>query len=143
MTNYNLYYFAGFFDGEGCISVTNPKRGVRVVLTNTNLEVLEDFNKYFGVGKISMKKRTKKDIYNKPCYMWICWNRGAEKFLNEIAPFLRIKKQECEIALEFSKTMARRGRIRGTLVTDGLPKSIVDYRLVLINKMKEAKWGYV
>lgn len=143
MNNLDIYYFAGFFDGEGCISVTNPKRGIRVVLTNTNLEVLEQFKDYFGVGKISVKKRNEKDIYNKKCYMWICWNRGAEKFLEEITPFLRIKNREGEIALKYAGTMAQHGRIKGTLVTGGLPKEIINYRLTLINKMKEAKWGYV
>lgn len=139
----NIHYFAGFFDGEGCISVTNPKRGVRVVLTNTNLHVLKAFVDYFKLGKISMKKRTEKDKYNKICYMWICWNRDAEKFLQEITPFLVIKKREGELALEYSATMAKHGRIKGQLVTQGLPQAVIDKRWVLISMMKEAKWGYV
>ncbi len=41
----NLQYAAGFVDGEGCINFAKTRSSIypRVLVTNTNIEILKDF----------------------------------------------------------------------------------------------------
>ncbi len=57
-----LAYLAGFFDGEGCVSITkNGSVDLRIV--NTNKSVLEEFKDRFGGSVTSRKQRTNKNQY--------------------------------------------------------------------------------
>ena len=59
--NCDLYYLAGFIDGEGCIRLhKHPTKdgfnyNLDVRIANTNLEVLQEIQKIFG-GKINIHK---------------------------------------------------------------------------------------
>ena len=92
-------YLAGFFDGEGCITI-EARRGksfnVRCSITNSSLEVLKIFKKIFG-GSIHKRK-----LYvNKPLWDWRCNAHLALFFLTKIMPYLIVKNKEAKLALEF------------------------------------------
>lgn len=95
-----LAYLAGFFDGEGCIATSNPKKsgGVVIKISQVNhLESLLMFLEVFGGQIWEVKRRT---TVGKVVFAY----RGSPRFLTKIAlskmlPFLRGKKQEALIAL--------------------------------------------
>ena len=100
-----LNYFAGFFDGEGCIMISSRKKGrpyhtLDVAVTLTRRSVLEDFQVAFG-GRVYSATREK--TYYKPKWQWIIGGDNAMKFLEQIKPFLRLKRQEAELGIEFQK----------------------------------------
>lgn len=101
-------YFAGFFDGEGSVYAASrggrgrsanrrPSPTIAVCITNTNLEVLEWHRKLFG-GSISAKRRKARWRQQ---YQWMLWARDAGRFLALIRPFLIVKADVVDAALEY------------------------------------------
>lgn len=137
----NLDYIAGFIDGEGCISAST--RGLRLIITNTNKEILEEIQEYFGegklIGRIRVKIRGQNDNYRKKCYQLVLWNRHAERVLLLLIPHLRLKKKEAELGIMLMSTYGTRGAEKGSFGRIRLPQSILDIRSTLCFKIKEAK----
>ena len=95
ITDTDLAYAAGFFDGEGCISIT--KNGaVDVRITNTAKSVLVKFQGLFG-GTIG--SRTQR--VNKTQYAFCLYGENAIDFIKVIKPFLIEKLPQAETVLEY------------------------------------------
>ena len=111
--NLSLEYIAGFFDGEGHVSITemhrrntiDPKLVVR--LTNTFLPVLDYIKGVYG-GTIYKQPKVKSHYLQ--VYVLSLTVEQSKKFLTDILPFLVIKKEQAEEALKFSRTVYRRGK---------------------------------
>jgi hypothetical protein len=113
MTNTErLAYFAGFFDGEGCIQlcrttarnrIKNPIGGVTIGTTvvNTERPPLELMQSVFG-GTIHNKTKGYKSRYG--AYYWMIHGKKAAPFLAAILPYLIIKRDQAEAALVFAET---------------------------------------
>jgi len=85
-----LGYLAGFFDGEGCVSVgDNGNIALRVI--NTNLEVLELFKEKLG-GSIGSRTQ----IVNKKQYTWSVYGNNALKVASVLSPYCIEKKLQLE-----------------------------------------------
>ncbi|NRP84105.1 LAGLIDADG family homing endonuclease [Marinobacterium sp. xm-d-509] len=92
----NLAYIAGFFDGEGCVSIA--KNGsLTVSVVNTSLPVLEMMVDVLGVGVIN--NRTQK--VNKRQYAYRAYGDDAAAVLRSLLPFLIEKKPQAETALDY------------------------------------------
>lgn len=129
----NKSYIAGFFDGEGCISLS--LKGLRLILTNTDKLILEEIQRYFGdLGQVTSKLRYKNDNFRKPCFQLIYWNKHAEEVLVILRPYLRQKKEQARLALQFQRTY--RNRVKGMK----MKKRILIRRKFLIDKVREVKW---
>jgi hypothetical protein len=102
----NIGWFAGMFDGEGCITLfRTSKHGkyishhMQVCVTNTNVEALVKFQEKFG-GKIQ-KHHGKNN-----CYRWYLAGRDQMRnLLKTILPYCLIKKPQMEIALVYLETV--------------------------------------
>ena len=116
-----LAYFAGLFDGEGCLHIgdkrISPKKskGIRKLvnksynarvnfstamsLSNTNFEVIEWLKSNFG-GFITTQKKPGKPHWNlrKTWVMSPCSN--ISNLLNFLLPFLIIKKKQALLMIE-------------------------------------------
>lgn len=101
----DLIYFAGFFDGEGCISIARQKKvwgnknqayfhRLRINLAQKDPSVLKQLYEIVG-GSLHCSNGI---------WKWYADDASAVQFLESITPFLRIKKTQAELALEFSKT---------------------------------------
>ncbi len=118
----NLAWAAGFIDGEGCISISgsvhpgkvSPYHQLRLGVVNTDKTAIEELKRIFSLGSISRKER--KGHY-KPIYRWNVADYNAAKVLTGILPYLRVKKAEARIALDFIV-------LRG--VTNGSGKVLTD-----------------
>jgi len=106
MKKTDLAYFAGLFDGEGSICITRhkPKRGISeqhtllCLLSMTNREAVSAFRDCFGGGMTVHERSNGK---RKLMWGWVMSSNKARIFLESILPFLRIKKAEAVIAIEF------------------------------------------
>lgn len=134
----DLSYLAGFFDGEGSISISRIKGKlgrndifvVLISISNTNPEILSYICKEFG-GNFHQTKHQIKDGYKrKNIYKWSASSKIAENFLSKILPYLILKKEQANMALEFQKTLKRKGNQR--LSVDEL-----DYRKMVKLKIME------
>ncbi len=98
-----LNYYAGFFDGEGCVMIKKPSKAclcyvLEVRITNTNHSILEEYVNKFG-GTI--QKGTRLQANHKEKWQWCISSKKAFCFLQVIIPFLRLKRKEAELAIEF------------------------------------------
>lgn len=108
--NEALAYIAGIIDGEGCISSCRNNAGgtyrIRVMVVMCDSEAIEFGQLFFG-GKIWARS----SIDNRrQAYIWTVSKREDQLFfLNSIYPYLRVKRDQAEIALEWLNT-TRPGR---------------------------------
>lgn len=101
----SLEYIAGFFDGEGCVDIryrtTHNGRYNRFELRCTISQVyrkpLDMIQEIFG-GSISPRR-------NKAIHYYVVTGGLANKFLEAIRPFLIVKADEADTALDFYKIM--------------------------------------
>jgi hypothetical protein len=88
-------YLAGFFDGEGCITL-GSNGGLTVSIVNTSLPVLWKFEESF-LGTISERKQK----VNKKQYQWRAYGENAKEFLECMLPHLIDKKDQVTTALHW------------------------------------------
>ena len=102
-------YAAGFMDGEGCINVSMCRTSVfiRVLIVNTNIEVLELFKERWG-GSIQTNKQQKDNW--KISYTWRVSHQSCLDFLKDIYPFLIVKKQQAEASFLFFSNCPGKGK---------------------------------
>lgn len=110
-----LAYFAGIFDGEGHLSVelqraNGKNRGrdyysLRMIIANTNLEVIQWLIKHFNGGFMKDKKL-------EGCrqgYKFVLHGNKLYDILVACYPYLIIKKPIADIAIKFRATVGKTG----------------------------------
>ena len=124
LTEIQKAYIAGFVDGEGSISLLKRKNiechtwqycfRIQINVTNTFKAVLDEMQAITGVGKVYLHSRgTEK---NRTCYRWQVRGLKARSLLWEIIPYLRVKKHQAEIALNFPYYEGIKKRTKGEYV---------------------------
>lgn len=101
-------WVAGFFDGEGCVMIHRRKRStnfiehyVTAVIGQKNIEPLKAIQAQFG-GVLTK-------LTTSGCYQWRAHGGTAEYFYRAIRPYLRLKGQEVDCALEVRNTVKSQG----------------------------------
>lgn len=95
MKETDIAYAAGFFDGEGCISIAN-NGSVDVRITNTSKEVLLKLESIFG-GSITNRAQK----VNKTQYAYSFYGENAINFLKILKPYLIEKSPQVDTILEY------------------------------------------
>lgn len=100
-----LNYYAGFFDGEGCVMIRaksskRPYHTLEIVINLTNRNILEDFKRSFG-GNVYGTYKSK--VHYKDKWQWHIGGGKALAFLKAIYPYLRLKSREAELGIEFQE----------------------------------------
>ena len=96
MNEVKLSYIAGFFDGEGCVSISkNGALDVRVI--NTSRPVLEMMVQVLGVGKVHDRKQR----VNKRQHLYSVYGQNAALVLRALSPYLIEKKPQADTALDY------------------------------------------
>lgn len=96
MTDNELAYFAGFFDGEGCVAIY-PKKYV-VSLTNTDIRPLRRAEELWG-GYISTQKASTRPGALQDLWRWQIYGHSARPFLEAIRPFSKVKAEQIDVYL--------------------------------------------
>jgi hypothetical protein len=104
-------YMAGFFDGEGCVNIAKYKNGcyVRVLLVNTNREVLEAFRSCYG-GNITEGSNYKIRKNWKKSWTWRLSYQKAVDFLMDMYPWILVKEAQVLTALTWAKARPGKGK---------------------------------
>lgn len=96
-------WFAGLFDGEGCVSWPHRKEtwkiNASISVTNTSYPLLERLIEVTGTGRINTQARQDDLLRHQPCWVWGCHGANARSILEQILPFLIVKKEAAEYAL--------------------------------------------
>ena len=104
-----LAYAAVIIDGEGCICLSHQSTKknrlgysivLRVQVSNTSEWLCNWLQFQFGGSVGTLEEATTR---HKKCYQWYIAARKAYAFLGEITPYLRIKRPQAELALEFQR----------------------------------------
>jgi hypothetical protein len=108
-----LAYWAGFFDGDGCIGIykyqnkdrwhKSPTYSVYMALTIVDKEIVDQFAALFQGSRATRRHRTPNSQLQ---YYWTARGNRAVAVLTKLLPFLRLKKPQAQLALEFH---ARKG----------------------------------
>jgi len=120
-SNIGKSYLAGFLDADGSISIIkiigkktlerlqlrSPFYLLMVTISNNYEPFIIDLVSIYGGSKKTTK--AKKANWN-TSYCWTITSRAALNFLNDIFPYLRIKKRQAEIAIDFQKQKSKAGR---------------------------------
>lgn len=126
-------YFAGLIDGEGYIYIFNScvgkskkylKLGVKIQMVVDESGILVKAKELWG-GHLYFHKG--KQDQHRDTAEWIVENGGALQLLKDILPYLRLKKQQAEIGIEFRRFVSYNNNI-----TD----NVVAYRLHLMDGLK-------
>src|SRR5258708_3572948 len=98
-------WLAGFFDGEGCITLNSAgsvMKNPRLALGQKNqLKLLTEIQQIYG-GTIC--------VHSSPgCHQWVLQaHPQVKQFLQDVLPFLRIKGAKAEIAIAICDAMANK-----------------------------------
>jgi hypothetical protein len=92
MKKVDLAYLAGYFDGEGSINIDRDYR-LNCSVTSVNRWILELFRFNFGGGLAKNSPRES--------YIWHIHSVNAMEFLKAICGYLRLKKAEALLAIDF------------------------------------------
>ena len=95
------HYLGGFFDGEGCVRVSESSNGryfnLGVSLSQKKYDesdvLFKRIQRSFG-GAVSLRKKA-------GVLQWSISGRGAAMFLRDIHPFLILKAHQTDLALEW------------------------------------------
>jgi hypothetical protein len=105
-----LAYYAGVFDGEGHITIGASKRSnatinywLQIGIVNTYLSLLKDLQRDFGVGHLSQLYGPMKKANHLPAMCWRCTSNQAMYVLEAMLPFLRMKHEVAQVAIEFQR----------------------------------------
>ena len=132
-------YIAGFFDGEGCISIyrlTNKKVNcwakyrydLQVFVYNNHEGVIKWIQERIGYGRVKIQKRPEGKNW-KPNYMLRFSSTMAKSFLEEIVDYTKVKQERAKLAIEFQTfRSSRKAQKRpGTRVYQISEKDNADY----------------
>ncbi len=102
LTNMDAAYIAGLIDGEGSITIAESGQDFRLSLTITNTyrPVLEWVQERTG-GSLASRRNDKN---RRPIHVLSINNKRVTQILRKIAPYMIIKRQQAQIALDFQLT---------------------------------------
>ena len=120
LTKEELAWYAGFMDGEGTITIKRynraylkadgQKRVYYIVMVSCaqvnkapNNIIIKSFKEHFGGSVYEYAQSPKHSEKRIDTIQWSIASKSAVNFLNQIKPFLKIKKPNAEIALELIK----------------------------------------
>ena len=97
----SIDYFAGYFDGEGCVLMRARMNGrdyrLEATIKSGCLPILELFHEQFGGSLVKLSRWT-----NKPLYEWRLGNlRECSLFFHSIHPFTIEKRPQIAAAIEW------------------------------------------
>lgn len=118
MVDAELAYLAGFFDGEGCVSIIHtPARGehyyeVRVSANQVDPSPLYVMQRRFGGRLVPLHRNPE----HRQIYGWIVTGPRGREALEAMLPFLTVKRTQAILAVEFQKGMKKGQRITPELI---------------------------
>jgi hypothetical protein len=129
---------AGFFDGEGCVSLHSQGRYTvaRIVLVQKDIRPLLKFKQVFDLTEtlgIVTRENRRHDYYRLTLS-----GQTAADVLTKMLPYLSLKREVAEVALDLQVSVVRYSPKERSA---GLPDSEMQYRKSLVDKAKYLNSG--
>ncbi len=127
-------YLAGFIDGEGYVGLvrvndprTTTKRyhTARLDVANTKREVLDEFKNLYGG---TVKEIIRKNKHHKTAYHWVLSNQKVFLLLEDVYPYLRLKKPQADVLFMLKRSIIDNRR-------NSLTTKVMEEREELKNKI--------
>ena len=126
------WYLAGYLDGEGCFTVSNPRSALAVVTcTNTHKPTIEWLRDTFG-GSIAAPRVPKK-ANHRPTYTWNITGQEAIELISKLAPYLKEKARQALLIMKIQDTKNQ------PLVGRKVDPIFLEERKRLIQMLKDMK----
>lgn len=105
LTQVQSAYLAGLIDGEGSIILYRRGSGsaMRLTITSTFRPVLEWCQSLCGVGNIV--DVTSRNAKHKQQRCWLVNSQAAQSVLEQVEPYMIIKREQAQLAIEFQKRL--------------------------------------
>lgn len=108
ISSIDIAHIAGFFDGEGSVRVTTresrekgekgfPLYAMTASIGNSDYPILLQCQSLFSGNLAPMRVASTR----KPIWMWRVGSNKAQDFLKTILPYLKIKREQALLAIEF------------------------------------------
>lgn len=120
-----IAYFAGFFDGEGTVSIQEPYTFPRpyLILANNHRGVLEDAQSILKAGKVYPPRQFR-------CYqLFIMKADEVIQVGNWFLPFLRVKALQVEWGIKLAQVVK-------SCPSRNIPKNLLELRLQIATIIK-------
>lgn len=148
-------YMAGLIDGEGCIGIYKtcgsgkhrrvyPQYVMSLGMSNTHLGVIKWICQMFG-GTYHIANSGAKNPKYSVAWSWKITARHAKWVLEQVIPYLRIKRDQAEIAIEFQNHVQDMSWVKGNGFARGvlpMPPEIFQHRQDLAAKLKSTKRSF-
>lgn len=95
-------YLAGFFDGEGCVSIDRTNFALTISASNTDSKPIVRLLEVFA-GHVRADQRASR---NKQLYLWTVHSYHASAVANEFLPYSCVKLDQLLLAIEFQAVRA-------------------------------------
>lgn len=146
ITEVEIAYAAGFFDGEGCVQLYmrpsgRTKNCLRCALSayGTDPAPLYWLQERWG-GRIRWDDEPKRlATGRRPVGRWVIFSNEAEIFARDILPYLIVKRSQMDLWLEARAMLRPRGRRKGASVNDGVSDGERALRQDLVDRVKALK----
>lgn len=120
-----LAYLAGIIDGEGHIGInvnlknpqrrTSPRYQSELVIVNSDKPLFEWLAENFG-GAVGPRKKA--EDHHKQTWRWKVGDKQAATILEAVLPYLRIKRKQAELLIEFVREGAPKPAGMGARLTE-------------------------
>jgi hypothetical protein len=136
-----LAYLAGIIDGEGCISIffSRNRHVLQVSCKMTDTQAIDLLHEAFGGGRSKTPKRKGENF---DTWSWTVSNKSANDCLDQLFPYLRVKKYQALIGLLYYKDciLGKVGSKTGKISEENMRKR--DMFMQEITKAKSDKNDY-
>ena len=113
----DIAYAAGFFDGEGNITIATNRAHPRAHNLVYNMRIGASQNDPAPLfwlrdrwgGSVNIIKR-REITGHLPGHIWGCFSRQAAAFLKDVLPYLKVKRDRANLAIAFQETVFQCGR---------------------------------
>ncbi len=129
-------YFAGHFDGEGCIQIGNKRKfpNVQIVVVNCCLPVLERYKDMFG-GAIY--QRVKRGNHKKNIFAWqMSRIANVRAFIKAVLPYSVEKREQLNVAANFLRLRSSLGTRNSVPATIRRDASELESQLRLLKRQE-------
>lgn len=139
-TETELAYLAGFFDGEGCINISrsvkktkphhSPGYSLQVVISQNDHDLLAEWQAKMNLGSIQCRDMS--EVGYGITYAWHITAKQAMGFLRTLLPYLRLKKEQAELAISFQENIGRHNQYNMT-------NDVLENRETIYKRLQEMK----
>ena len=144
MKKTDLAYMAGIIDGEGCIRIGKGNQGgnnkkvnytLKMSIGMANPYIPQMFRFVFGGHFFQSTEGTAERL---PTWQWGIDSNKAVDVLRTLLPYLKLKKSEAELAIEFQKgkRICQSGIKRGENRTDE-EQALEEAQYILMHNLKD------